>query len=625
MPSVSNGGSTLGTTWIDDADPANVANWLQGTTGIGYDENPTYGIHIDTDVDTLMNNQHPTIYVRLPFEIAKGELDGLSSLFLNIQSDDGFIAYLNGVRVASSNHPDTPAWNSISSASTDDAIAVQFVQFDLSENIGLLRTGTNLLALHGMNRSSTSSDFLISPQLVATDDVPPVPPSEPRLVPITNGLSAAMDVQNAGDGSGRLFVVEKAGRIRIVSQDGTLLPAPFLNIASRVTDGGERGLLGMAFPPDFATKQYFYVYYTGSPTAGGSADSKVSRFSVSAGNPNMADANSEEVVLRVTQPFSNHNGGTIRFSPIDGFLYIGFGDGGSGDDPGDRAQNPTSLLGKMLRIDVEGTPDAGLDYAIPPTNPFVGDASTRDEIWALGLRNPFRFSFDRKTGDLYIGDVGQNAIEELNFEPAGDPGGHNYGWVHWEGTRLNTDAPNNNRVPANPTDPVHEYAQASGGFSIIAGMVYRGTKFPRMYGTHFFTDYYFSDLRGLKRDESDEWVVTPFMDMGIEPAGFGEGEDGSLYVVSNNGTGSTGLYRIEDSRDANYLLNIESGLTKDGRPTLEIGVEIGKRYQLQVSTDLETWTDVGVPVLADGLSLTFELPLAQFSPPRQFMRVAELN
>jgi len=621
VPSTTNGGSTLGFAWIAEDDPANIANWSQGTTGIGYDEDGDYDVHISTDVEALMNNEHPTIYIRLPFDITAGDLATLSTLSLNIQSDDGFIAYLNGARVASRQPPVTPDWDSESSSTTGDSTAVQFIPFDISEHLDKLKAGTNLLALHGLNASSTSSDFLISPKLVATDDVPP---AQPRLVGITNGLSRPVDIQNAGDGSGRLFVVEKPGRVRIVTGD-TLQPTPFLNIVGRVDDGGnEEGLLGLAFPPDFATKQHFYVCYNGAATLGGSSDSIISRFSVSAGNPDVADANSEEVLLRVRQPFSNHNGGQIQFSPADGFLYIGFGDGGSGNDPGDRASNPATLIGKMLRIDVEGPPDDGLAYAIPPSNPFVGDGSTLDEIWAIGMRNPYRFGFDRLTGDLYIGDVGQNAVEEMNFEPAGDPGGRDYGWVHWEGTRRNTGAPNGHRVPADPTFPVHEYAQSVGGCSIITGFVYRGSKFPRMYGTHFFSDYCNGDLRGLKRDDAGEWVVTQFLDMGILPTGFGEAEDGTLYVVADDGTNRTTLFRIEDSQDVNYLQNIETGQTKDGRPTVTVGVAVGRRYQLQISNDLENWTSVGVPVLANGFSLSFELPAGQFSPPRQFMRVAEL-
>ncbi len=621
VPSVVNGGSSLGLEWIGATDPANFANWVKGaTSAIGYDTDltPDYDDVISTDVESEMSDEHSTIYIRLKFQIADAaELAAVKSLTLNMRSDDGFIAYLNGGRVADRNPPTEPDWDSTASGSTGDAIAEPFAPFSLAPFIGDLVVGENVLALHGLNVNDGSSDFLISPQLIASDDEVPVP----SLVEVASGFDRPVDIQNAGDGSRRLFVVEKRGRVRIVSPLG-LHPTPFLDIESRVDDSSnEEGLLGLAFPPDFATKQYFYVNYTG-----GNSETLISRFSVSA-NPDLADEGSEEILLRVPQFQSNHNGGQIQFGPDDGYLYIAFGDGGSGNDPGDRAQNPQNLLGKMVRIDVEGTPDPGLAYAIPPSNPFVDDATTHDEIWALGLRNPFRFSFDQATGDMYIGDVGQNAFEEVNFEPAGSPGGANYGWVHWEASRLNTQAPNGHRVPSDPVFPVHEYSQDEGGISVIAGYVYRGTRFPRMRGIFYFSDYRNGDLRGLWRNGAGEWQWQSFLAMNIKPTSFGLDEDGTLHVVSDSsGGGSNRLYRIEDARDANYLQVIDSGTNQDGLPFMEVGVEIGRFYNMQFSTDLEFWFDVDEPEpVFSGHSMVFELPEILISPPRQFLRVVETN
>ena len=248
-------------------------------------------------------------------------------------------------------------------------------------------------------------------------DAPEVPRPLPRpvsvpagwpqisLAVVAGGFAQPVHVTHAGDGSGRIFVVEQAGRIRILD-NGVVLPVPFLDLASlnppRLVAGGEQGLLSVAFPPGFASKQYFYVNYTRAPDGA----TVVARYRVSAGDANVADPASEEVILTIPQPFSNHNGGQLAFGP-DGYLYIGMGDGGSGGDPLNNGQTPGTLLGKLLRIDVESV---AVPYGIPPTNPFLGMAGYRPEIWALGLRNPWRFSFDRGTGDLYIGDVGQGAL-----------------------------------------------------------------------------------------------------------------------------------------------------------------------------------------------------------------------
>ena len=260
----------------------------------------------------------------------------------------------------------------------------------------------------------------------------PVPPPagmpQISLSRVAGGFASPVHVTHAGDGSGRIFVVEQGGRIRILD-NGAVLPASFLDLASlnppRLVAGGEQGLLSVAFPPGFAAKGYFYVNYTRAPDGA----TVVARYRVSAGDANAADPASEEVILTVSQPFANHNGGQLAFGP-DGYLYIGMGDGGSGGDPLNNGQTSGTPLGKLLRIDVES---GAVPYGIPPTNPFLGVAGYLPEIWALGLRNPWRFSFDRGTGDLYIGDVGQANFEEIDFHPAGSPGGQNYGWNIMEG------------------------------------------------------------------------------------------------------------------------------------------------------------------------------------------------
>ena len=257
-----------------------------------------------------------------------------------------------------------------------------------------------------------------------------------QLQQVVSGLNLPVTVENAGDGSGRIFIVQQTGQIRILS-GGTLLPTPFLNISALVSCCGEQGLLGLAFHPDYANNGFFYVNYTN--VAG---DTVVARYEVSATDPNVADPNSAQTVLTQDQPFSNHNGGQLAFGP-DGYLYIALGDGGSGGDPQDNGQNLNTWLGKLLRVDVNGDDfpgDPNRNYAVPPDNPFVGIAGL-DEIWAYGLRNPWRCTFDRVTGDLFIADVGQNAWEEINFQPASSGGGENYGWDVLEGAHCFEDIP----------------------------------------------------------------------------------------------------------------------------------------------------------------------------------------
>lgn len=342
------------------------------------------------------------------------------------------------------------------------------------------------------------------------------------LVRYISGFDRPVHITHAGDGSGRLFVVEQAGRIQIV-QDGILLALPFLDITDRVyyPGPGEQGLLSVAFPPGYPSPGHFYVYYTND-----SGDNIVARFAVSP-DPNQADPDSEEQILYLNHPtYANHNGGQLTFGP-QGYLYIGTGDGGGGGDPDGNAQDPLSLLGKMLRIDVE----AGVDpYAIPVTNPFTQTTGYRGEIWALGLRNPWRYSFDRLTGDLYIGDVGQNLVEELNFQPASSQGRENYGWDIFEAS-LCYEPATGCIPPAYYLPPMFEYTHDLGE-AVTGGYVYRGQSYPAMQGIYFFADSQSGRLWGLQFDGTS-WVSHLLLETNLSYGlvSFGEDEAGELYTA----------------------------------------------------------------------------------------------
>jgi glucose/arabinose dehydrogenase len=363
--------------------------------------------------------------------------------------------------------------------------------------------------------------------------------------PAVQGASAPVFV-SAPAGDPRLFVVERAGRIRIADPtSGAIQEPPFLDIRSRVDGGGEGGLLGLAFAPDFAASGRFYVYFLEL----GSFDSIVARFTLADPADPVADPASEEIVLRVEQPASNHNGGTLAFSPLDGMLYFGLGDGGGSDDAFGTAQNPDSLLGKMLRLDVSG---AGPGYAIPADNPFVGDDGVRDEIWAFGLRNPFRFAFDRETGDLWIADVGQGQREEVNLEAAGDGGG-NYGWPVHEGSVCYR--PNHAAGPCETPGqaarfrfPVAEYDHSL-GCSITGGTPYRGAG-RGWQGWYFYADYCTERFWGFHPGNPPADMTAAFAGMGVPFAGItGISEDGfgELYL-SNLANGV--VHRLNLDEDA---------------------------------------------------------------------------
>lgn len=344
-----------------------------------------------------------------------------------------------------------------------------------------------------------------------------------RLLRVAGGFHQPVGIENARDGSNRLFVVEQRGRVRIIS-NGSVLTHPFLDISSRVycdqgaINCGERGLLGLAFPPRYASTGRFYVCYTAPD-----GDLRIARYRV-LGDPNVADVASEKIVLTIEhRRFSNHNGGQLAFGP-DGYLYVGTGDGGGWGDDLKSGQNTNVLLGKILRIDVESQPDG--TYTVPPTNPFMGRDGFRPEIWAYGLRNPWRFSFDRATGDLYIGDVGQTAREEINFQPGSSRGGENYGWNRMEGAQCFNPS---SCSPAGFTAPVYEYAHAgSDDCSVTGGYVYRGVRFPTMRGLYFFSDYCSGRIRAL-RWEIGEWRAY-MLKARVQSSALGEDEDGDLYI-----------------------------------------------------------------------------------------------
>lgn len=338
-----------------------------------------------------------------------------------------------------------------------------------------------------------------------------------NLEEFASGLTSPVEITNANDS--RLFVVQQDGMIKILQPNGSINPTNFLNISSKIVYGGERGLLGLAFHPQYLTNGYFFVYYNN--TAGNVV---VARYSVSTADPNVADPNSEKILLNIPKPFDNHNGGSIHFAP-DGKLWIITGDGGSGGDPNNNAQNKNSLLGKMLRIDVNATGP----YNIPADNPFAGSTvDGLDEIWSYGLRNGWKFSFDLDTGSAWIADVGQGAIEEINKMPI-TQAGLNYGWRCYEG---NT-AYNTTGCPAQSslTFPIAVYNHSGGKCSITGGYVYRGTQYPSLQGKYFFADYCSTQIGILNADNSITWT-SAFT--GNNFSTFGQNSQKELYVAAVN-------------------------------------------------------------------------------------------
>lgn len=352
--------------------------------------------------------------------------------------------------------------------------------------------------------------------------IPTNPVDSITLVPIIEGaLILPLYLTHAGDD--RLFVIEQAGVIRIIDEAGALLETPFLDIRDRVGSTQlEQGLLGLAFHPDYKNTGAFFVNYTNL-----AGDTHISRFMVEPGDPNRANPDSETLLLSFEQPFPNHNGGQIAFGP-DGYLYIGVGDGGSANDPLNSGQDLGTLLGTILRLEVD---PSGTNYGIPVTNPFVENETGRGEVWAWGLRNPWRFSFDRLTGDLFIADVGQNLWEEIHFQQADSPGGENYGWNILEGSHC---------FLGNPCDstgleyPIFEYSHEE-GCSITGGYMYRGAQYLDLYGNYFVADFCQGTIWRLFQEKSGSWIAAVVYDSPYVISSFGEDAAGELYVIDHTG------------------------------------------------------------------------------------------
>jgi len=361
------------------------------------------------------------------------------------------------------------------------------------------------------------TDLLVPTELPVSTTPPAAVLPDPATAfwaPLVEGLSRPVDLTHSGDE--RIFVVEKAGRIQIV-RDGQLASEPFLDISSRVgSSGSEQGLLGLAFHPRFAETGTLFVNYT--DTAGTTV---IARFSASG---DRADPGSEAVLLRIEQPFANHNGGAMAFGP-DGYLYIGTGDGGSGGDPRGNGQSLNTLLGKILRLDVDG----GKPYAIPPDNPSAGSGEVYPEIWASGLRNPWRIAFDRLSGDLYIGDVGQNQWEEVDWVPAGAAGGLNFGWNVREGLHAYS-----GEASTAFTDPVAEYSHEL-GCSVTGGRVVRDAALPAWQGVYLYGDYCSGRVWGLLRTPEGAWLNSLLFESGHTISTFGEDARGGVYLVDYAG------------------------------------------------------------------------------------------
>ncbi len=355
----------------------------------------------------------------------------------------------------------------------------------------------------------------------------PIGPGAVHLQPFVTGLQSPVYLTYAPGQTDRVYVVEQTGRVLVVGMDGTVRAQPFLDIHQLISSGGERGLLSIAFHPDYARNGYFFVDYTavdGTVT--------VARYQVSQGDPYRADPASAQTILSVAHPVSNHNGGLLVFGN-DGYLYIGIGDGGNGNSANGQRKN--TLLGKILRIDVDHTA-SGQRYAIPSDNPFVSQAGARPEIWAYGLRNPWRFSFDRATHDLFIGDAGQNAVEEIDYQPAASAGGQNYGWAIYEGNTcfVGSAACSTGGLTA----PVSTYRHVDGSCVVVGGYVYRGQRYPSLTGAYFYGDACSGRIWTFPAADARDGHVTvqQVLDTPLSISSFGEDASGELYVVSLNGS-----------------------------------------------------------------------------------------
>lgn len=367
---------------------------------------------------------------------------------------------------------------------------------------------------------------------------PPPPPSlQLELVQVASGFSSPLDIQQPADSSGQLFVVEQGGRIKIIL-GGNVLSTPFLDLSvipGFIESGGEEGLLGLAFHPNYAVNGRFFVNYT-TRRLTGNLQTVIAEYRASPPSSNTA-LTAETILLTYDQPFNNHNGGGLAFGPNDGFLYIASGDGGNEGDPQGNGQNVNTLLGKLLRIDVDSAPSPGLAYKIPPSNPFVGQAGKRAEIWAYGLRNPFRFSFDRMDGRLFVGDVGQDRFEEVDIVSGGD----NLGWNIMEGNQCFSPMTGCNQTGLKL--PIFTYDHLQGDETVIGGYVYHGTNIPALRGAYVFGDFISGRIWTLTQDAQGAWTRTQYLSVGgNSTASFGQDQAGELYVT-NLSTGTVSRIR----------------------------------------------------------------------------------
>jgi glucose/arabinose dehydrogenase len=418
------------------------------------------------------------------------------------------------------------------------------------------------------------------------------------LQQLTTGLNTVVGITHAGDGSGRLFLTEQVGRIRI--HNGTsLLTTPFLDIDPLVRCCGEEGMLSTAFHPNYASNGFFFVYYTNN-----NGDQVVARYTRSAGNPNVADPATAKIIITIPHPGqSNHNGGPLKFGP-DGFLYVATGDGGGGGDPGENAQDLTEVLGKQLRLDI----DTAAPYLIPPSNPFVGVPGARGEIWAYGLRNPWRFTFDRQTGDMFIGDVGQGQREEIDFQPAG-VGGLNYGWDDMEGSLCYE--PSSGCLTANRVLPILEVNHNSGDCAIVGGYRYRGTAIPSLAGRYVHSDNCTGRIRIGTQGGGGTWTQVVDQDTPFNIYTFGEDQNGELYA-SSGGT----IHRLVSAIPVASIADRTQG--EGAGPavfTVTLGSGIGQQTTVQYSTTPGTAT-AGTDYTAASGIITF--------PPNQTSRTVSI-
>jgi glucose/arabinose dehydrogenase len=413
--------------------------------------------------------------------------------------------------------------------------------------------------------------------------------AQPTVVftPYMGGFAQPLDVVHAGDGSNRLFVVQKGGLIRIL-RDSAIVGTPFINLAGRIiSSGGEQGLLSMAFHPLYETNRMFFVYYTN--TAG---DIEIARFRANPDNPDIADDTSGKILLTIPKGPTNHNGGKLNFGP-DGYLYFATGDGGGGGDPDNNAQNGNSLLGKVIRLDVDSIETAPY-YTIPPTNPYIPDPNVRDEIWALGLRNPWRWSFDRQTNDMWIADVGQDNWEEVNWRPAGSTGNINYGWRCYEGNHAHNTT--GCLAQGSYISPIYEYPHnASGGISVTGGYVYRGTRFGNLNGYYLMSDFGSGHLWKIASNGAGGWNVSQQQNALGSVVSYGEAEDGELFASTISGT----LYRVTSVADAPLPVTLLSFQAQPGNGVVNLSWETSfeqniKQFEVEFSEDNIDFSQAGV-------------------------------